>query len=201
MCGVGTKETYLEILYFRKYYRHFVFVEDEEGNRNKRIEKYFAMEKQQTFEELLQIFIEADKFFSRFRTSLRVRKLFRGWMTYFAATEEHYDILFKILECEDVDKIWKDEVLLAVISTEHLKDVYYKITSDMAGDNYAMLKKIAFLIHTCCRVAEHAELYFNRGNLMPFRLSKPSGYAWKALFVYIFEHKEFINWDKEITSI
>lgn len=145
--------------------------------------------------------IEADKFFSRFRTSLRVRKLFRGWMTYFATTEEHHDILFKILACEEVDKIWKDEVLLSVISTEHLKDVYYKITSDMAWDNYAMLKKIAFLINTCCRVAEHAELYFNRGNLMPFRLSKPSGYAWKALFVYIFEHKESINWDKEITSV
>lgn len=42
MCGVDTKETYLEILYFRKFYGHFVFVKDEAENRNKRIEKYFA---------------------------------------------------------------------------------------------------------------------------------------------------------------
>ena len=43
MCRVDTKETYLEILYFRQFYRHFVFVEDGEGNRNKRIEKYFEV--------------------------------------------------------------------------------------------------------------------------------------------------------------
>ena len=43
MCRVDTKETYLEILYFRQFYKHFVFVEDEEGNRNKRIEKYFEV--------------------------------------------------------------------------------------------------------------------------------------------------------------
>ena len=43
MCGGNTKETYLEILYFRQFYKHFVFAEDEEGNRNKRMEKYFEV--------------------------------------------------------------------------------------------------------------------------------------------------------------
>lgn len=39
------KETYLGVLCFRQFYRHFVFVEDEEGNRNKRLEKYYLTEK------------------------------------------------------------------------------------------------------------------------------------------------------------
>ena len=43
MCGGNTKETYLEILCFRQFYRHFVFTEDEEGNRKKRLEKYFEV--------------------------------------------------------------------------------------------------------------------------------------------------------------
>ena len=43
MCGVDTKETYLEILYFKQFYKHFEFTEDEEGNRNKRMEKYFEV--------------------------------------------------------------------------------------------------------------------------------------------------------------
>ena len=43
MCGGNAKETYLEILCFRQYYKHFVFEEDEEGNRNKRMEKYFEI--------------------------------------------------------------------------------------------------------------------------------------------------------------
>ena len=43
MRGVDTKETYLEILCFKQVYKHFVFVEDEEGNRNKRMEKYFEI--------------------------------------------------------------------------------------------------------------------------------------------------------------
>lgn len=43
MCGVDTKERPVEMLYFKQFYRHFVFVEDEEGNRNKRMEKYFEV--------------------------------------------------------------------------------------------------------------------------------------------------------------
>lgn len=43
MCGGNTKETYLEILYFKQFYKHFVFAEVEEGNRNKRMEKYFEV--------------------------------------------------------------------------------------------------------------------------------------------------------------
>ncbi len=43
MCGGNTKETYLEVLCFKQFYKHFVFVEDEEGNRNKRMEKYFEV--------------------------------------------------------------------------------------------------------------------------------------------------------------
>ncbi len=43
MCGVDAKATYVEALYFRQFYRHFVCVEDEEGNRNKRVEKYFEV--------------------------------------------------------------------------------------------------------------------------------------------------------------
>ena len=42
-CGRTTKETYLEIFSFRQFYRHFVFAEDDEGNRNKRMEKYFEV--------------------------------------------------------------------------------------------------------------------------------------------------------------
>ena len=43
VCGGNAKETYLEILYFRQFYKHFVFKEDEAGNRNKRLEKYFEV--------------------------------------------------------------------------------------------------------------------------------------------------------------
>lgn len=43
MCGVDTKETYLKILYFKQFYKHFVFTEDEEGNRDKRMKKYLEV--------------------------------------------------------------------------------------------------------------------------------------------------------------
>lgn len=43
MCGGNSKETYLEIFYFKQFYKHFVFAEDEEGNRKKRLEKYFEV--------------------------------------------------------------------------------------------------------------------------------------------------------------
>lgn len=34
MCSGNTKETYVEILCFRQFYKHFVFVADGEGNWN-----------------------------------------------------------------------------------------------------------------------------------------------------------------------
>ena len=43
MCGMDTKETYLEILCFRQFYKHFVFVEYEDGNRKKKMEKYLEV--------------------------------------------------------------------------------------------------------------------------------------------------------------
>lgn len=39
--GVDTKERLVEVLFFKQFYRHFMFTEDEEGNRNKRMKKYF----------------------------------------------------------------------------------------------------------------------------------------------------------------
>ena len=69
---------------------------------------------------------EADKFFSQFHTSLRTRKLFRNWLTNFAGIKEHQDIIFKLYESKNIDVIWRNEVLLAVISTETLKEVYCK---------------------------------------------------------------------------
>lgn len=43
MCGVDAKETYLEVLCFRQYYRHFVFAEDEKKNRKKCVQKYIEV--------------------------------------------------------------------------------------------------------------------------------------------------------------
>lgn len=145
--------------------------------------------------------IEGEQFFAQFRTSLRIRKLFRGWLSDFAGIKAHQDIIFKILEGKKVNRIWKDEVLLTVISTENLKEVYGKIALNMADNNCEMLKKIAFLINTCCRVADHTDIYLNKGNLFPFRMSKPSGYAWEALFAFIADNKDSVNWDKELISV
>ena len=43
MCGGNAKEIYVEELCFRQFYRHFVFTEDGDGNRDKRMEKYFKV--------------------------------------------------------------------------------------------------------------------------------------------------------------
>lgn len=64
--------------------------------------------------------IEGEQFFAQFRPSLRIRKLFRGWLSDFASIKNHQDIIFKILDGQGVDEIWKDEVLLTVISVQKI---------------------------------------------------------------------------------
>lgn len=49
-----------------------------------------------------------------------------------------------MLECKDINIIWKDEILLTIISTEKLRACYNKITLNMAENNYALLKKTIF---------------------------------------------------------
>lgn len=144
--------------------------------------------------------IDGEHFFSKFRTSLRTRKLFRGWLSDFVSNEEHQNIIFNILNGKNVDRIWKDEVLLAVISTENLKNVCDKLLSGIEEEDYTLLKQIASMTNTCCRVANHTNLVRTEGKLLEYRLSKPSGYAWEALFRYIDENKDNINWDDELIS-
>ena len=43
MCGGNAEEACLEILCFRQFYKHLVFTEDGDGNRNKKMEKYFEV--------------------------------------------------------------------------------------------------------------------------------------------------------------
>ena len=161
------------------------------------------------FEELVvnHIFTEQYKknitgkeFFEQFRTTLRVRKLFRGWLTDFASIGEHQSIIYEMLECKDVDMIWKDEILLTIISTEKLKDCYSKLMLNIAENDYSLLRKTIFLINTCCRVAEHAEGALNKGNMLPLRFSKPSGYAWDSILNFINNNIDKINWDKELVT-
>ena len=140
-------------------------------------------------------------FFADFHPSLRIRKLFRGWLADFAAVPTHQELIFHLLDCEQIERIWKDEILLTVISTESLKVVYQKPTQKMAANNYELLRKLVILINTCCRAAENWEQYWSTGNLIPFRLSKPSGYAWQALFAFLLEQKETILWDESLISI
>lgn len=141
------------------------------------------------------------QFFADFHPSLRIRKLFRGWLAGFAAVPTHQELIFHLLDCEQIERIWKDEILLTVISTESLKVVYQKLTQKMAANNYELLRKLVILINTCCRAAENWEQYWSTGNLIPFRLSKPSGYAWQALFAFLLEQKETILWDESLISI
>jgi len=41
MCGVVTKATYVEILYFKQFFKCFVFVENNDKSRNKHLKNYF----------------------------------------------------------------------------------------------------------------------------------------------------------------
>lgn len=66
------------------------------------------------FEELVvgHIFTERyrhdtlnEQFFADFHPSLRIRKLFRGWLADFAAVPTHQELIFHLLDCEQVERM------------------------------------------------------------------------------------------------
>lgn len=143
-------------------------------------------------------YVTGKAFFEKFYSTLRTRKLFRNWLAGFASVDEHHNFILQILRDENVDIIWKDEILLTIVSTEDLKGIFDKLVWILKSDGYVMLKKILFLVNTCCRAAEYPEAYFINGNVQMLRFTKPIGYAWESLFVFILENKAFIKWDDEL---
>ena len=142
--------------------------------------------------------VEPEYFFKGFRPSWRCRKLFRNWFANFVSKKEHWDIIRALLFSESVDSTWQDEILLAIVSSDDLEGAYGTIAEEMDSSNYKLLRKIIVLINTSCRIADDEYKSLGQGNLWAFRFSKPSGYAWKTLFQYIFQYKTCINWDEEL---
>ena len=141
------------------------------------------------------------EFFEIFNTSFRVRKYFRGWLKKFATIDEHISFIYEMIENKEIDIIWKDEILLTIISAEELENCFNRIVLSLSDNNYELLKKILLLINTCCRVVENEEEYLTKGIITPLRFSKPTGYAWKAILKYINDNKTKLQWDRELITL
>ena len=162
------------------------------------------------FEELVVNYVFSDRwkrnvppeeFFSSFSPTLRVRRLFRNWLVDFASTAENHSKIGLLLAGDTIDAIWKDEIIRSILSTEYLEDTFTTLLPIILKNNGQLLKRIIFLLNTCCRKADNSGFWTESEKLQTFRTSKPSGYAWTTVFNLIWENRGQLAWDEELLSL
>lgn len=140
--------------------------------------------------------ISVEKFFEGFGSSLRARKMFRGWLE---TKLEQYDsdcvdFLMNLLTCDKLEQYWKDEVLIALMSSDN-PEAFRTLESFLSQNQYELFSRAVFLLNTACRDVNLRIL-----KLMPdkgvnkYQFTEPVGKAWYTVFLYINNHRSLIPW-------
>lgn len=145
--------------------------------------------------------LNADEFFVKIGNSLVVRKSFRLWLhdvleSKFAEVSE---FIVDILNNAQVEYIWRDEVLIALMN-EPDQQFLRTLDNVLSDNNYSLFFRAIFLLNTACRVVnlDFWKLVLTTKELESYniyRCTKPTGAGWVFLFQYTNNHKANITFD------
>jgi len=139
-------------------------------------------------------------FFSGIGDSLIMRKAFRLWLrdAIYGNESEIGDFLVGAMANEEIAPVWKDEILIALMSgfqAEHL----YLLDSMLAQNDYQILFHALALLNTSCKIVDDDLLakllkIEERQIINCFRFTKPAGHGWEHLIQYVYEHLAMVQW-------
>ena len=146
-------------------------------------------------------------FFSSIGDALLIRKAFRVWLhnQFCIAAEDTKIFLSDVLQSNEIALIWKDEILIALMSEDHEVFTDY-LDNILTLENYALLIRGIHLLNTACKVVDDElcqriltaeELCTNK----IFRFVKPSGIGWNYLISFSNSHRENIPWSPIVISL
>lgn len=156
------------------------------------------------YEELIVKHILTDKYQKRvpiqdfqaeFGTSLRARKLYRGWLKALVLQEGKGTAGFFISVMDGPwNQTWKDETLIALMQSES-EDTPYILEALLGREQYKLFSRAAFLLDTACR-GVNQELLRELPELgtSKYLFTQPEGAAWLAIFRYIYDNRALIPW-------
>lgn len=138
-------------------------------------------------------------FFSEIGKSLPVRRAFRKWLSDKLGDEEGETITFinEALTSQSIEKIWLDEVIVAVLLSNYSTFFFDSYKDSLLDDDCSLLKKVCLLIRIGCK--EVNTDFFERVGLrdisflsMEYVLTRPKGSGWVSLIEFISDNESRI---------
>ena len=146
-------------------------------------------------------------FFSSIGNTLLVRKNFRIWLhhQFEALSGEIEQFLSDVLQNNDVAPIWKDDILIALMS-ENNKVLANRLDNIIIKENYKLLVRTMHLLNTACKVIDDdlCQKLFTadeRKTNVIYRYVKPSGMGWCYLISFCYSHRDSIPWSSIAISL
>ena len=140
-------------------------------------------------------------FFSSLGISLPIRKYYRHWLL------ENLDenLLPKILSIfanKEINKIWKDETLIALMTDVERPSTLVTTNNLLAQNDFALLLKAVLLLNTACRILDRHFFHITTPSeqvcsRLAYRFTQPSGAGWDFIIKYIADNVGRINWTEK----
>ncbi|PED57384.1 hypothetical protein CON50_00645 [Bacillus anthracis] len=169
------------------------------------------------YEELVIKYIIQDKYhkatncyevFSDIGNSLIVRKTLRLWIRDKFSTDDGNitDFIIRTLYSKEVESLWKDEILIALMGGNNEIDSLNLIKRILNKDDYSLLFRAIFLLNTTCRVV-NTQLWnqiltakeIKTHNI--YRNTKPSGTGWNFIFEFVYDNRNLISWEPKYITL
>lgn len=136
--------------------------------------------------------------------NMSMRKYYRLWLHDRIYEDETFAVnkfIVKSVTNELINKIWKDEILIALMESD-LHSKVLELMDDLFNDDRELLIRSIFLLNTACKKVDYdaassiltKEEQDSKINLL-YRFTKPSGAGWEYLIEYMYTHMLDIEWN------
>ena len=139
------------------------------------------------------------KFFKKIGSSLPIRRSFRNWVSekLFFDSADIKSFIEEIIDNNKIEPFWKDEVFVSILLSDY-SDTFFEIFErELLKDNYALLKRISFLLQLACKEADDSifgQYGLNINAIDIFSLmNQPKGNGWKSFISFVHKHIDDIK--------
>ena len=148
-----------------------------------------------------------DTLFQAIGDSLVMRKAFRLWLhhQFEDTSNEIVSFLSDTLTQENLNAIWKDEILIALMGEDNVKYLLF-LDNILKEHDYQLFTRALILLNTACKTVDIqfwqrilTEEEIEHHNI--YRCTKPSGSGWSYLISYAYTHRADIPWSPVVIML
>lgn len=124
-------------------------------------------------------------FFENMGTSYLIRRAFRIWLIgCLDSGSDDVNELIKSSLSDELDHIWKDEIIIAVLLSEYAETFIEKSSKTLLEENGLLLNRIVFLLQLACKKHFKSVVVKERDHI----LYAPDGPGWSAVINFIYQN-------------